>query len=52
MKIKPVTLRAHGGYKASFEACFVDLTCFEKHNFSTALFENGRKHPGHSRQFS
>ena len=24
-KIKPVTLCAHGGYKASFEASFVDL---------------------------
>ena len=46
MKTKPVTLCAHGGYKASFEACFVDLKCFEKHNFSTALFENSRKHPG------
>ena len=44
MKIKPVTLCAHGGYEASFEACFVDLGCLEKHNFSTVLLENSRKH--------
>ena len=44
--------RTSGGYKASFEACFVDLKCLEKHNFSTELFENSRKHHGHSRQFS
>ena len=43
-KIKPVTLCAHGGYKANFEACFVDLGCLEKHNFSTVLLENSRKH--------
>ena len=40
MKIKPVMLCAHGGYEASFEACFVDLGCLEKHNLSTALLEN------------
>ena len=34
------------GYEASFEACFVDLGCLEKHNFSTALLENSRKHHG------
>ena len=33
---------AHGGYKASFEACFVDIGCLEKHNFSTVLLENSR----------
>ena len=29
---KPATIHAHGGYiyKASFEACFVDLGCLEK----------------------
>ena len=30
---KPVALCAHGGYKASFEACLVDLGGLEKHNF-------------------
>ena len=46
MKTKPVMPCAHGGYQASFEACFVDLGCLEKHNFSTALLENSRKHHG------
>ena len=45
-KTKPVTPHAHGGYKASFEACFVDLGWLEKHNFSTTLLENSRKHHG------
>ena len=43
-KIKPVTLCAHGSYKGSFEACFVDLECLEKHNILTALLENSRSH--------
>ena len=43
-KTKPVTPYAHGGYKASFEACFVDLGCLAKHNFSTTLLENSKKH--------
>ena len=38
-EIKPVTLCAHGSYKASFEACFVDLECLEKHTFSKVLLE-------------
>ena len=38
-KINPVTLCAHGSYKASFEACFVDLGCLEKHTFSKVLLE-------------
>ena len=29
---KLVVLCAHGGYKASFEACFVDLGGLEKHS--------------------
>ena len=33
MKTKPVMLCAHGSYKGSFEACFVDLGCLEKRNF-------------------
>ena len=45
-KIKLVTLCAHGGYKATFEACFVGLGCLEKHNFSSALLENSREHHG------
>ena len=45
-RMKPVTPHAHGGYKASFEACFMDLGCLEKHNFLTALLENSRKHHG------
>ena len=45
-KTKAVTPYAHGGYKASFEACFVDLGCLEKHNFSTTLLENSRQHHG------
>ena len=50
-KIKPVMLCAYSSYKASFEACFMDLGCLEKHNFSTALLENTRNH--HSiKQFS
>jgi len=50
-KIKPVMLCAHGSYKDSFDACFVDLGCLEKHNFSTALLQNSRNH--HSiKQFS
>ena len=40
---KPVALCARDGYKASFEACLVDLGGLEKHNFSTALLENSRK---------
>ena len=43
---KPVVLCARGGYKASFEACLVDLGGLEKHNFSTALLENSRKRHG------
>ena len=43
MITKPVALCAHGGYKASFEACLVDLGGLEKHNFSTVLLENSRK---------
>ena len=47
MITKPVALcargRARGGYKASFEACLVDLGGLEKHNFSTVLLENSRK---------
>ena len=46
MKIKLVMLCAHSGYEASFEACFVDLGCLEKHIFSSALLENSRKHHG------
>ena len=42
MRTKPPC--PHGGYKASFEANFVDLGCIEKHNFSTAQLENSRKH--------
>ena len=45
-KIKLVMLCAHGGYKASFEACFVGLGCLEKHNFSSALLENSKEHHG------
>ena len=30
---KPVALCAHSGYKASFEACLVNLGGLEKHNF-------------------
>ena len=45
-KIKLVTLCAHGGYNASFEACFVGLRCLEKHNFSSAQMENSREHHG------
>ena len=33
MQIKPLTLCVHSTYKASFEACFEDLECLEKHNF-------------------
>ena len=43
---KPVVLCARGGYKASFEACLVDLGGLEKHNLSTALSENSRKRHG------
>ena len=43
-EIKPVTLCAHGSYKASFEGCFVDLGCLEKHTFSIVLLENSRNH--------
>ena len=50
-KIKPVMLCAHGSYKDSFDACFVDLGCLEKHNFSTALLQNSRNHHG-IKQFS
>ena len=50
MKIEPVMLCAYGGYKPSFEACFMDLGCLEKHIFATALLENSRKH--HSIAFS
>ena len=46
MKIKPVTLCANGSYKASFEACFVDLECLKNHNLLTALLENSRNHHG------
>ena len=46
MKIKPVMLYANGSYKASFEACFVDLERHEKHNLLTALLENSRNHHG------
>ena len=46
MKTKLVTPCPQVGYKASFEAYFVDLGCLEKHNFSTALLENSRKHHG------
>ena len=30
-KNKPVTRHAHGSYKATFEACFVNQGCLEKH---------------------
>ena len=43
-KIKPVMLCAYSGYKASFEACFVDLEYLEEHNVSKTLFEYSRKH--------
>ena len=46
MITKPVALCACSGYKASFEACLVDLGGLEKHNFSTVLLENSRKHHG------
>ena len=39
MKTKPVVLCAHCGYKASFEACFVDAlrnTNFQQHCWKTA----------------
>ena len=36
-QIKPVTLCAHQGNQASFEACVVDLRRLEEHTFSTAL---------------
>ena len=39
-----VALCSHGDNKASFEACFVDLGCLEKQNFSIELLENSRKH--------
>ena len=40
---KPVALCASSGYKASFEACLVDLGGLEKHNFNSAI-GNSRKH--------
>ena len=40
---KPAALCAPGGYKASFEACLVDLGGLEKHHLLTALLENSRK---------
>ena len=43
-KFELVTLWAYGSYKAIYEACFVDLRCLEKHNISTVLLENSRKH--------
>ena len=49
-KIKPCS--AHGGYKASIEACFMDLGCFEKHTFSTALLEKKQKAEWHIAWFS
>ena len=46
MITKPLALCAHGGYKASFEACLVDLGGLENPHFSTALLENSRKRHG------
>ena len=38
MKTKPVTLCTHGGYKASFKACLLDLGWLEKHTiFNSAV---------------
>ena len=51
-KIKLVTPCAHSGYKASFEACFVDLGHLEKQNFSSALLKNSREHHDIACQFS
>ena len=36
---KPVVLCACSGYKASFEACLVDLGCLEKHNFQQCCWK-------------
>ena len=37
MKTKPVTPHAHGGYKASFEACSVDLGWLGKQFFDNVV---------------
>ena len=47
-KDKLVTPCAHGGYKASYDACFMDIRCLQKHYFNSAQFftvllKNSRK---------
>ena len=44
MKIKPKTHCAHGGYEASFEACFVDLECHEKQYFFQQCCDSRKYH--------
>ena len=42
-KSSPVVPYAHGGYKTSFEACFLDLGCLEKHIFFNSTFGKRQK---------